>query len=90
MDIFLNFGQGFHSNDARDVVIGTKVAELSTVWKKEGLSNSEIDNSLAKYNFNPDMRNTGTLPKATAGEIGIRSKLYDKLHVSVSGMVFVS
>jgi outer membrane receptor protein involved in Fe transport len=84
LDIFLNFGRGFHSNDARDVVIGTKVAELSTVWEKEGLSNSEIDNSLARYNFNPDMRNTGTLPKATAGEIGIRSKLYDKLHVSVS------
>ena len=72
-DIFLNFGQGFHSNDARDAVIGSKVAELSSTWKNEGLSSSEIDSRLNKYNFNPAMRNTGTLPKATAGEIGIKS-----------------
>jgi hypothetical protein len=85
IDVFLNFGQGFHSNDARDVVIGTRVEELSSSWKNQGLSNSEINDRLIKYNFNPDMRNTGTLPKATAGEIGIKSKLFDKLHLSVSG-----
>jgi outer membrane receptor protein involved in Fe transport len=85
MDVYLNFGQGFHSNDARDAVIGAKVVELSSTWKKEGLSNSEIDNRLIKYNFNPEMRNTGTLPKATAGEIGFKSKIFDKLHLSLSG-----
>jgi len=85
LDIFLNFGQGFHSNDARDAVIGAKVTELSNSWKNEGLSDSEIDNNLIRYNFNPDMRNTGTLPKATGGEIGIRSKLFKKLHLSISG-----
>jgi outer membrane receptor protein involved in Fe transport len=85
LDVFLNFGRGFHSNDARDAVIGTKVAELSNTWKNEGLTNSDIDNRLINYNFNPEMRNTGTLPKATAGEIGLRSKLFDRLNLSVSG-----
>jgi outer membrane receptor protein involved in Fe transport len=85
LDVFLNFGQGFHSNDARDAVIGAKVSELSNTWKNEGISSSDIDSRLNKYNFNPEMRNIGTLPKATAGEIGIKSKLFDKLHLSISG-----
>ena len=83
-DVFLNFGQGFHSNDARDAVIGSRVSELSNTWKNEGLSNSQIDTRLSKYNFDPAMRNTGTLPKATAGEIGIKSRLFNKLHLSLS------
>ena len=83
-DIFLNFGQGFHSNDARDVVIGEKVSELSSAWKNEGLSGSQIDNQLSKYNFDPAMRNITTLPKATAGEIGIKTRLFDKLHLSIA------
>jgi outer membrane receptor protein involved in Fe transport len=84
-DIFLNFGQGFHSNDARDAVIGSRVLELSDKWKNERLSNSQIDSRLTKYNFDPAMRNTGTLPKATAGEIGLKSRLFNNLHLSLSG-----
>jgi outer membrane receptor protein involved in Fe transport len=82
-DIFLNFGQGFHSNDARDVIIGSTVAELSSTWKNEGLSSNEIDSRLNKYNFDPAMRNTGTLPKATAGEIGIKGNL-SRVHFASS------
>ena len=84
LDLFLNFGQGFHSNDARDAVIGTRVKELSTTWKNEGLSDSQINERLLKYNFDPDLRNTGTLPKATAGEIGVKSRLFKKLHFAFS------
>ncbi|MCF6332111.1 MAG: TonB-dependent receptor [Draconibacterium sp.] len=84
LDIFLNFGQGFHSNDARDAVIGSRVSELSNTWRNEGLSNDQIDTRLRKYNFDPAMRNTGTLPKATAGEIGIKNRLFNKLHLSLS------
>jgi outer membrane receptor protein involved in Fe transport len=40
---------------------------------------------LTKYNFDPAMRNTGTLPKATAGEIGLKSRLFNNLHLSLSG-----
>jgi outer membrane receptor protein involved in Fe transport len=84
LDLYLNFGQGFHSNDARDVVIGSRVKELSNTWKNKGLSNDQIDARLNKYNFDPGMRNTGTLPKATAGEIGVKSRLFKKLHLSLS------
>lgn len=84
LDIFLNFGQGFHSNDARDVVLGARVSELSETWKNEGLSDSGIDEKLSKYNFDPSMRNIGTLPKATAGEIGIKSRMYKKLFLTLS------
>lgn len=83
-DIFLNFGQGFHSNDARDVVIGSTVAELSSTWKNEGLSSNEIDSRLSKYNFNPEMLNAGTLPKATAGEVGVKGKLFNRIHFASS------
>ena len=85
LDLFLNFGQGFHSNDARDVIIGAKTAELSSAWKNDGLTSNQIDTRLIKYNFDPAMRNIGTLPKATAGEVGIKSRLFNKLHLSLSG-----
>ncbi len=84
-DLFLNFGRGFHSNDARDVIIGAKTAELSSTWKNEGLTSNQIDTRLSKYNFDPAMRGISTLPKATAGEIGIKSKLLNRLHLSISG-----
>lgn len=85
LDVFLNFGQGFHSNDARDVILGTRVKELSAAWRNEGLSDSQIDSRLNNYNLEPDMKNIGTLPKATAGEIGIKTRLFSKLHVALSG-----
>lgn len=84
-DIYLNFGQGFHSNDARDAVIGSRVSELSDAWKNEGLTNDQTRARLSKYNFDPEMRNTGTLPKATAGEIGLKTRLFNKLHMAVAG-----
>lgn len=83
-DIFLNFGQGFHSNDARDAVIGARVVDLSDAWKNEGLSSNQIDARLTRYNFDPAMRNIGTLPKATAGEIGVKSKIFNKLYFTSS------
>ena len=84
LSLFLNFGQGFHSNDARDAVIGTRVSELSDSWKNQGLTDDQINNRLSKYNFSSSMRNVGTLPKATAGELGIKSLLLNKLHLSLS------
>jgi outer membrane receptor protein involved in Fe transport len=84
LNLFLNFGQGFHSNDARDVVIGSKIADLSNFWKSQGYSESQIDAHLTKYNFDVSMRNTGTLPKATAGEIGFKGKLYRRIFVTSS------
>ena len=83
-DVFLNCGQGFHSNDARDVVLGNRVAELSNTWKMNGVNDAQINSQLRKYNLDPEMSSTGTLPKATAGEIGLKSRFFDKIHLSVS------
>jgi outer membrane receptor protein involved in Fe transport len=84
LDLFLNFGQGFHSNDARDVVIGQTISNLTSTWKQDGMNNSQIDAKLQKYNFDPSMHGITTLPKATAGEIGMQTKLFDKLHLSLA------
>ncbi len=84
LDLFLNFGQGFHSNDARDVVIGQTVSNLTSTWKQDGMNNSQVDAKLQKYNFDPSMNGITTLPKATAVEIGLQTKLFDKLHLSLA------
>jgi outer membrane receptor protein involved in Fe transport len=85
LDIFLNFGQGFHSNDARDVVIGKRVAELSKYYENSGFDNLQIDSALRVRNFDPGMRLTGSLPKATGYELGFKSHIFDKLYLTFSG-----
>jgi outer membrane receptor protein involved in Fe transport len=84
-DLFLNFGQGFHSNDARDVIIGKRVAELSDQMAKMGLNSMQTDSALRLQNFDPGMRFAGTLPKATGYEIGFKSRLIDRLYLTCSG-----
>lgn len=84
VDIFLNLGQGFHSNDARDVIIGRRVEELSDQFKRNGLGEIQADSALRVRNFDPGMRFAGTLPKATAFEAGFRNRLFDKLYLTCS------
>jgi hypothetical protein len=84
LNVFLNFGQGFHSNDARDVVIGQVINNLTSVWQQDGLGNTQINDKLQKYNFDPAMKGITTLPKATAGEAGMQTKLFDKLHFNLA------
>jgi outer membrane receptor protein involved in Fe transport len=85
VDLFLNFGQGFHSNDARDVVIGKRVSELSSQFERSGFNDMQIDSALRVRNFEPGMRFAGTLPKATAYELGFKSRMFDKLYLTCSG-----
>lgn len=84
LNLFFNFGQGFHSNDARDAVISARISELANTWKNEGINDNEIDSRLSSYNFDPAQRHTGTLPKATAGEIGLKCRLFHKLHLTLA------
>ena len=85
LDIYANFGQGFHSNDARDIVLGEIVNNLSNQWKQEGLTNNQIYTKLEKYNFNQSMAGIGTIPKATGAELGMRTKVFNKLFLGLSG-----
>lgn len=77
LDMFLNAGMGFHSNDARDVVLGRRVSGLERLWRRQGLSDAAIDDALLARNYDPAHRDIGTLPRAVGGEIGARTRLLD-------------
>ena len=79
LEVYLNSGSGFHSNDARNVVIGETIRDLEQNWEGEGLSPEQIDERLVSLNFNPEQKNTTTLPRAFGGEIGIRARLWNQL-----------
>lgn len=85
LDLYFNSGSGFHSNDARNVIIGQKIAELEKVWTKEGLSETEIDENLKNENFNPEQRDAVTLPRAIGCEIGLRTRVLKNLNIGFAG-----
>ncbi len=84
LDIFLNGGSGFHSNDARNVVISQRISELYRVGQRQGLSDDEINNQLRQLNFDPAQRNVETLPRALGSEIGFRTRLGGRANIAVS------
>ena len=43
-DVFFNFGTGFHSNDARDVVIERTISDLERTFGHQGLSDAQLTN----------------------------------------------
>lgn len=83
-DLYLNVGSGFHSNDARNVVIAERIKDLETVLLRQGLSATEIEQTLLARNFDPPQRGIETLPRALGGEVGIRKHLSDHAVVSVA------
>lgn len=84
LDLFINVGSGFHSNDARAVVQGQRVAELLRVYQRENLSENEIENNLHVLNFESSQASTGTLPRAIGSELGFRLRIADRMHVSAA------
>ncbi len=85
IDLYFNAGTGFHSNDARNVIIGQKISELEKIWKKDGLSDEQINDNLEDRNFDPEQRDGITLPRAIGTEIGMRTKLASKLNLGLAG-----
>jgi outer membrane receptor protein involved in Fe transport len=80
LDLYVNFGTGFHSNDARDVIIGQRVVDLEKALRRNGLSEQQIADSLTALNFDPAQRQTKTLPRAVGGELGFRTRLGERLN----------
>lgn len=85
LDIFLNGGTGFHSNDARDVIISQHINQLIMSAKADGLSNTEIEQELLFRNMDPDHANTKILPRAFGAELGIRTGVGSNLLLSLAG-----
>ena len=84
LDLYANFGTGFHSNDARDVIIDQRVADLSRTLRRNGLSAQQIADSLTALNFNPAHLSTQTLPRAIGGELGFRARVGERLNFSAA------
>jgi outer membrane receptor protein involved in Fe transport len=84
LDLFANFGTGFHSNDARNNVINRRVADLASAWRQDGLDDEAIDIDLAALNFDPGHRGVTTLPRAIGIEVGARTHLARRLNLGAA------
>lgn len=80
LDLFVNFGTGFHSNDARNIVIDERVRLLDKQYRREGMNDEQIESALTAQNFDPTHRQTGTLPRAIGAEVGLRTRLANRLN----------
>lgn len=84
-DVFLNFGTGFHSNDARDVVIEQTISDLERTLSRQGLNDSQITDRLEQMNFNREHAGISTLPRAVGAEIGTRHIFWDRFNIGFAG-----
>ena len=75
LDLFANFGTGFHSNDARSVIIGQLVKDQVRVLEELGLNEEEIIAVLDTLNFDPGYRDTGIVPRTVGSELGFRLRV---------------
>lgn len=83
-DIYVNAGTGFHSNDARDVVIDARISEIIHDGERRGLSPEEINQELEARHFDPNQQNLETLPRASGAELGTRVALGDRVLASLA------
>ena len=84
VDIYLNAGTGFHSNDARNVIFTQKAKEIEQVKLREGLSENEIAQWLVKHHFDPQQQFTGTMPRAYGTETGFRIEMFKRFNLGMS------
>jgi len=75
LDLFANAGAGFHSNDARSVIIGQFVRDQWRAMEGLGASAEEIAAVLDTLNFDPEQRRMEILPRTVGAEIGFRLRL---------------
>ena len=83
-DLFVNAGSGFHSNDARDVVLDRRAGDLAKAWRADGLSEADIRSGLERRNIDPGHLDAGTLPRAVGAEIGTRLRLPARVNVGAA------
>ena len=80
VDLFLNFGQGFHSNDARIVVTGQVIADQVRALEEWGATPQEIRTAFQQINFDTNQAEITSLPRTTGAEIGLRSRMGRRLN----------
>ena len=84
LDLFANFGTGFHSNDARNNVIDARAAQIRRAMRRDGRSEPDVAAELAERNIDPGHLEEGTLPRAVGAETGLRTRLFDQLSLGAA------
>ncbi len=84
LDVFVNAGTSLHSNDARSIVIGERVADLVGVYRREGRSDEEINDLLAARHLDAAQMGVESLPRAVGFELGARSHVSRRLTVAAA------
>ena len=84
LDLFANFGTGFHSNDARNNVIDARAAQIRRAMRRDGRSEADVAAELAQRNIDPGHLEEGTLPRAVGAETGLRTRLFDRLSLGAA------
>ena len=85
VDIYLNGGTGFHSNDARDVIISQKINQLIRTGQTEDLTGEEIHQQLDDSQLDPEYAGITVLPRASGFEAGLRTWLGTRVLTSLAG-----
>lgn len=84
VDLFVNAGSGFHTNDARAIVIGERIDNLARLYRRSGLSEAERNARLAARNYDPSQVGEATLPRALGGEVGLRTRFSERWTVAAA------
>jgi len=84
-DLYFNMGTGFHSNDARDVIIARRCREIIQARKKLGVDPAEIEQELLDRNLDQAQGDIKTLPRAAGAELGTRFSLGKNVLISLAG-----
>jgi outer membrane receptor protein involved in Fe transport len=84
VDLFLNAGSGFHSNDARAVVIDRRASLIARQMRANGATTEAIDEALIARHIEPDHLGAGLLPRAIGAEVGLRTRLGQRLNLGVA------
>lgn len=84
LDLFVNAGSGFHSNDARNVILHRRAADLARAWRIAGVDEAEIRTRLQAQNIDPGHLDSGTLPRALGAELGTRLRLPGGINVGAA------
>ncbi|MBM3262970.1 MAG: TonB-dependent receptor [candidate division Zixibacteria bacterium] len=75
VEIYLNSGSGFHSNDARNVVIARGMTDFERSLRRAGQNDAQIETAFSARHFDPTQRGIRALPRAIGSELGVRTTI---------------
>ena len=84
LDLFANFGTGFHSNDARNNVIDARASQIFRTMRRDGQSETDIAAELAGRHIDPGHLEESTLPQAVGAETGLQAQLFNRLNLGAA------